>query len=92
MGIKALPMYKAFSAIVANINILAEKAYLSPTACVKYLITSPSNLNLSASNTNFNHLLTLNQEMEQVMLEFWCHSTMVGEHFEYCTCQMPRNA
>ena len=92
MGIEALPIYKAFSAIVANTDILAEKAHSSPTACVNYLISSQSNLNLSASNTNFNHLLNLNQEMEQVMLEFWCHSTMIREHFEYCTSQMHRNA
>ena len=30
--------------------------------------------------------------MEHVMFEFWRHSTMVGENFEYCTSQMPRNA
>ena len=26
------------------------------------------------------------------MFEFWRHSTMVGENFEYCTSQMPRDA
>ena len=63
---EALPIYTAFLALVASINILAEKAYLLTVARVKYLISSPSNLNFSASNTNFNHLLNLKQEMEQV--------------------------
>ena len=49
----------------------------SSTAQIEYHISFPSNLNLSASNTNFNHLLNLNQEKGQVMLAFWCYSTMI---------------
>ena len=75
----------------ALVNILAKNAYSFPHCVCQVSYSFPSNLNFCASNSNFIHLLNLNQEREQVMLEFWHYSTMVGEHFEYCTSQMPRN-
>ena len=65
---------------MARVNILVEKAYYSPTACGKYLISSQYDLNFSATNTNFNNILYLNQEKEQGMLESQYYFTMVGEN------------
>ena len=72
-------------------NIFEENAYLFPITRVRQVsILSPSNLNSSASNAN--HLSNLNRERKQVILKICHYSTMVGENFEYCTSQMPRNA
>ena len=76
----------------ALVNILAKNAYSFPHCVCQVSYSFPSNLNFCASNSNFIHLLNLNQEREQVMLEFWCCSTMAEDNLEYCTCQIPRSA
>ena len=50
---------------------------IPPTTPIEYLISTPSNFDFSAFNTNFTHHLDLNREREVVMFEFWHHSIMV---------------
>ena len=40
----------------------------------------------SGSNNNLNHPLNQNREREQVMLELWRYSTMVGDNFAHLKC------